>query len=455
MASAVPSLQNEANCNEYTAAVDHDSLVPSSTQTVAHSDSVHSPAHSALMPQLMSDTLLGDAVKYLNAGLGSESISVWLGSVTGRLTSPEHDQESISSSLSEHPSPTSSVFTPASTPCSESDDSVLIDSLSPPLSPWFPSMLQTATDTNQDIGTTTKTVVSRPDLDFFNNSFYQTLCHQSFRRRKTPIANAVRDTIRSKTTTAENNRTAAPADLFNVTIDQILSADPLHFDLTDTSVPMEEESEAEATLRLKQVSSTLSSQDLDSATILAQAQELSGDESVSSQDFEVEDKDDLDYTESSSRRRRTTAATNIRSRSQQGGPVRRCRPTKEKSHRVKKDPVKKVPKIYPQRQTKNYVSVDDDNDGQMSFAVSPSSDGGYLCEHCPQERFGRVHDLKRHQISKHNERTWPCDFCRRPFVRRDALLRHYSVKAARNDGIHPSAGEKSRLSEARARARLI
>ncbi|KAF9973426.1 hypothetical protein BGZ73_003319 [Actinomortierella ambigua] len=81
--------------------------------------------------------------------------------------------------------------------------------------------------------------------------------------------------------------------------------------------------------------------------------------------------------------------------------------------------------------------------------------GGYRCELCPGERFGRVHDLKRHHISKHNEMTWPCDFCHRPFVRRDALLRHYTVKAARNDGVHPTQDEQDRLSEARARAKLL
>ncbi|KAG0270082.1 Carbon-nitrogen hydrolase [Actinomortierella ambigua] len=81
--------------------------------------------------------------------------------------------------------------------------------------------------------------------------------------------------------------------------------------------------------------------------------------------------------------------------------------------------------------------------------------GGYRCELCPGERFGRVHDLKRHHISKHNEMTWPCDFCHRPFVRRDALLRHYTVKAARNDGVHPTQEEPERLSEARARAKLL
>ncbi|KAF9435355.1 hypothetical protein BGZ76_006440 [Entomortierella beljakovae] len=85
---------------------------------------------------------------------------------------------------------------------------------------------------------------------------------------------------------------------------------------------------------------------------------------------------------------------------------------------------------------------------------APHDASGYRCELCPGERFGRVHDLKRHQISKHNEMTWPCDFCHRPFVRRDALLRHYSVKAARRDGVHPTEQEENRLQEAKARAKL-
>ncbi|KAG0199712.1 hypothetical protein BGX28_007069 [Mortierella sp. GBA30] len=99
--------------------------------------------------------------------------------------------------------------------------------------------------------------------------------------------------------------------------------------------------------------------------------------------------------------------------------------------------------------------------GSQTSGLSPyrehiTNDGeGYRCELCPGERFGRVHDLKRHQISKHNEMTWPCDFCKRPFVRRDALLRHYSVKAARNDGVHPTVEEEDRLQEAKARAKLL
>ncbi|GJJ73160.1 hypothetical protein EMPS_05518 [Entomortierella parvispora] len=79
----------------------------------------------------------------------------------------------------------------------------------------------------------------------------------------------------------------------------------------------------------------------------------------------------------------------------------------------------------------------------------------FKCELCPFESFGRIHDLKRHQTSKHKEMTWPCDFCHRPFVRRDALLRHYTVKAARDDGLHPASHEVEKLLEARARAKML
>ncbi|KAF8985310.1 hypothetical protein BGZ46_005054 [Entomortierella lignicola] len=69
----------------------------------------------------------------------------------------------------------------------------------------------------------------------------------------------------------------------------------------------------------------------------------------------------------------------------------------------------------------------------------------FRCELCPGETFGRIHDLKRHQNSKHQDMTWPCDYCHRPFVRRDALLRHYTVKAARDDGVHPASHEVEEL----------
>ncbi|KAG0049153.1 hypothetical protein BGZ83_006011 [Gryganskiella cystojenkinii] len=79
----------------------------------------------------------------------------------------------------------------------------------------------------------------------------------------------------------------------------------------------------------------------------------------------------------------------------------------------------------------------------------------FICHLCPKETFGRIHDLKRHQASKHQAISWACEYCARPFVRRDALLRHYSVKAVRDDGIHPSVEQPELLMDARARAKLM
>ncbi|KAF9973250.1 hypothetical protein BGZ73_003500 [Actinomortierella ambigua] len=94
-------------------------------------------------------------------------------------------------------------------------------------------------------------------------------------------------------------------------------------------------------------------------------------------------------------------------------------------------------------------------DGSI-MVYNPQTDSvTFRCELCPGESFGRIHDLKRHQTSKHQEMTWPCDFCHRPFVRRDALLRHYTVKAARDDGLHPAAHEVEKLMAARARAKML
>ncbi|KAG9324164.1 hypothetical protein KVV02_007393 [Mortierella alpina] len=475
MASAVPSLSNEAHYYEYTAFDRHSS---------AHSPLDDPAAHSALMPphEALSDDPWRNAAKFATAGQGSEGIStLWSGSVTGRLTKPEHDQESIISLSDAHPSPSSSVFTPASTPCSESDDSALIDSLSPPLSPWFPSVAQIANDQSMPGKDDPRTIntselftsPSGVDLDFFNNSFYQSLRNHSSRQRKTSVAYAVRDSVRGRTK-PDNHGTAAPSDLFSVTIDQILSADPLDFELLDNAISKTSKIAYSEATDIEQEVDTQSSFDSDETLYAFQNKASSEADSISTQEPEMDDQNDSDYTEPSSKRQRASAA----GITPQDNPVRR-RSGKGKAPRVKKAPIKKTPKVYPQRRTKNHIQGDDNKDGRvsqlslgslsLSSAPSPSwdfdskgpmvvveaGDGGYLCKHCPQERFGRVHDLKRHQISKHNERTWPCDFCHRPFVRRDALLRHYTVKAARNDGIHPSSQETCRLSEARARAKLI
>ncbi|KAF9315500.1 hypothetical protein BG003_002958 [Podila horticola] len=101
------------------------------------------------------------------------------------------------------------------------------------------------------------------------------------------------------------------------------------------------------------------------------------------------------------------------------------------------------------------MTVVRNEDGSI-MVYNPVTDAlTFRCELCPLESFGRIHDLKRHQTSKHQEMTWPCDFCHRPFVRRDALLRHYTVKAARDDGIHPASHEVEKLLEARARAKML
>lgn len=101
------------------------------------------------------------------------------------------------------------------------------------------------------------------------------------------------------------------------------------------------------------------------------------------------------------------------------------------------------------------MTVVRNEDGSI-MVYNPVTDAmTFRCELCPLESFGRIHDLKRHQTSKHQEMTWPCDYCHRPFVRRDALLRHYTVKAARDDGIHPASHEVEKLLEARARAKML
>ncbi|KAF9307434.1 hypothetical protein BGZ91_008432 [Linnemannia elongata] len=96
------------------------------------------------------------------------------------------------------------------------------------------------------------------------------------------------------------------------------------------------------------------------------------------------------------------------------------------------------------------------NEDGSIMVFNPSTDTvTFRCELCPTESFGRIHDLKRHQTSKHQQTTWPCEFCQRPFVRRDALLRHYTVKATRDDGIHPPTSDTETLLAVRARAKLI
>ncbi|CAO3564232.1 unnamed protein product [Mortierella alpina] len=94
-------------------------------------------------------------------------------------------------------------------------------------------------------------------------------------------------------------------------------------------------------------------------------------------------------------------------------------------------------------------------DGSIMVYNAATESMSFRCELCPGETYGRIHDLKRHQASKHQDKSWPCEFCQRPFVRRDALLRHFTVKAARNDGVHPASHETEKLMAARARAKNI
>ncbi|KAF9953021.1 hypothetical protein BGZ65_004912 [Modicella reniformis] len=101
------------------------------------------------------------------------------------------------------------------------------------------------------------------------------------------------------------------------------------------------------------------------------------------------------------------------------------------------------------------MTVVKNDDGSIMVYNPQTESMTFRCELCPNESFGRIHDLKRHQTSKHQDMTWPCEFCHRPFVRRDALLRHYTVKSAREDGIHPASHETEKLMAARARAKLI
>ncbi|KAF9379303.1 hypothetical protein CPB97_009034 [Podila verticillata] len=96
--------------------------------------------------------------------------------------------------------------------------------------------------------------------------------------------------------------------------------------------------------------------------------------------------------------------------------------------------------------------VIDNDDGSIMLINSETGAATFQCKLCSDISFGRIHDYKRHQVSKHQAVTFSCEFCTKPFARRDALLRHYYVKSSRNDGIHPNETEK--LAAARARAKI-
>ncbi|KAK3805972.1 MAG: hypothetical protein JOS17DRAFT_768222 [Linnemannia elongata] len=109
------------------------------------------------------------------------------------------------------------------------------------------------------------------------------------------------------------------------------------------------------------------------------------------------------------------------------------------------------------------TTITNQKDGSIMCFNRTTGTVSFRCDLCPtqQQSFGRIHDLKRHQATKHATseggptKTWPCEFCEKPFARRDALLRHYSVKAARGDGVHPGKEEADVLAAVRARAKLI
>ncbi|KAF9398944.1 hypothetical protein BGZ94_005849, partial [Podila epigama] len=98
----------------------------------------------------------------------------------------------------------------------------------------------------------------------------------------------------------------------------------------------------------------------------------------------------------------------------------------------------------------------DDEAGCIRIVNTETGVSTFKCRLCPDTTFGRIHDYQRHQASKHQQNTtFTCEFCAKLFARRDALLRHYSVKSTRNDGTHPSASDADELVAARARAKLL
>ncbi|KAF9087074.1 hypothetical protein BGX29_001054 [Mortierella sp. GBA35] len=403
-------------------------------------------------------------------------------------------------SAAEYPSPAPSS--------EESDDSLVVDSLSPPSSPWFAS----TTDFTVPTATTDakeKTSNAGEEVDFFRNPFYRSLqdtdgVHpQSLfvQRKKVSLPQAVkraRDRLSysSSTSSGQISQTAAPSDLFNVSLDQILSAEPLNLSLetqqlllSAVEVAFQSSQEQDGSLSQEsdnmmegvRVTGTISAPEDDhgndeEAMEGAEQDEQKGHDAEHSHESDHDDQSDPDYQEPTPAKQKKTRSSSATTKKR---TPRGTGASNGKAPRARKGTYKRSLKVYPPRRPKSNIAsvVDNENEDEPEVKSEskdrrekknsshgivlpggiklPLDKDGYLCEFCPKERFGRVHDLKRHQISKHNERTWPCDFCHRPFVRRDALLRHYAVKTARNDGVHPTAEDVDRLSEARARARLI
>ncbi|KAG0057715.1 hypothetical protein BGZ83_005654 [Gryganskiella cystojenkinii] len=447
------------------------------------------------------------------------------------------------------PSPATTACTPGSTPCSDFDDfslDGLDEVLSPPTSPWLsdvvdldsssissvsalvpsfsttsvheyakygPTISQKSLSHQHNVETQNKDVSPAVSLHEMNSDIFSTLSYQQMpgqqqhqypRRRLPSLSLAVRAVAKSKVPGASYTETASPADLYNISMDDILTSDGLElspeqqkqllsgpdFEVLADAVAVVTEATSSVSEHsfghIGDVSMSSTMDHDDSSSSLSSAYSNSSQETItgndhfnSSDEFEPlsgSQSSDMDLDRvpvvhgpdrGTSSSRRTGKAPKVPKMSKKTSAVTRGKKTMTNSS-------SRPLKIYPQRKVRAPVRSDDDQPSlsltlaskedvslpHQSRSVGPSPilpmpEGGYRCDHCPNERFGRVHDLRRHQMSKHKDMTWPCDFCRRPFVRRDALLRHYAVKSQRKDGIHPTADEKNRLSEARARAKLI
>lgn len=393
-------------------------------------------------------------------------------------------------------SPRSSVTTPGYSPSSETDDSVVLDSMSSPTSPLFP-VLQTSPVI--DVASVTPSSVMgsvscspemlfAEDDDFFHNSFYRSLdrgrlqtyvsIHSTQKQYPLSLASAIISEEGQKS--AESKQalsltTAAPSEIFSVTMDELL-LDPFQLSRTTTSATSQDTEMAYPAMETETMTSDLATETEKMASFVATLTQLS--ESNSNADdldlafsetstlSEVSDDSDGEYVE----------ASPVKNNNKRKPTSKAAKRPREAKYKRSKSLVQKTPKVYPPRPPRNKMMALDANmdmmetslactgssgsssssksrPGQKNRTILPHPDGGFMCDQCPGERFGRVHDLKRHQDSKHFVMTWPCDFCHRPFVRRDALLRHYVVKSARHDGIHPTDEESHRLYEAKARAK--
>ncbi|KAF9141336.1 hypothetical protein BGX30_005015 [Mortierella sp. GBA39] len=397
--------------------------------------------------------------------------------------------------------PPSAAEYPSPAPSSQhSDDSLLLDSLSPPSSPWFPSLPSSTDAASKDHTQTSDNDAAvaavGEEVDFFRNPFYRSLHGEDHQGtgsvhpqslfvqpiKKVSLPLAVKS-AQHRSSSGQVSHTAAPSDLFNVSLDQILSEEPLNLSMETQQLLLSAiegvfTSSQEEEGGDKQQQEDLSQEESDMMEDTLTSGSLSAPESDEDDEFEAMlraehgqlesdcgDHSDPDYRESTPVKQKKNRSVAVTKKTPRGGAS-----TTGKAPRARKGTYKRSLKVYPQRRPKSFIKQEefDENDVEIKNELAkdqgillpggfklPLDKDGYLCEFCPKERFGRVHDLKRHQISKHNERTWPCDFCHRPFVRRDALLRHYAVKTARKDGVHPTAEDVDRLSEARARARLI